>query len=264
MIKSPLANKTKISDKGFTIIELMIALSVLSVLLLICTMVLLNLGKTYVKGNNYAAVQNTARNIMNNVTSQLQLGDVSFNALKSGNGGSYCIGATRYSFLIGQQVEPSPSGSDQTPHALWRDTLSSSGACSDLVNEPSGDSHFPDEMTQTSEAPSDNLSVAGSGSELLSQGMRLTAFSISPLTSTAGLYAVKIGVAYGDSDLLCVDGMSLDGGNDCSQSQISSYPNDHISNLKSPSGQVQCISGIGEQFCAVSNLSENVVSRLES
>lgn len=234
--------------KGFTIIELMIALSVLAVLLLISALTLMRLGYIYVKGNNQANVQNSARNIVNDLSSQLMLGgavpDLSHEAQ-----GYFCIGTTRYNFVIGKQVNSSPTGY-QTEHALWRDTMQSAGSCPPL--------------SLASPSPSDGLTVPGSGQELVPQNMRLTEFSIKPITNSAGFYEVTVGVAYGDDDLLCVRGASLGGGSDCDSSQISANPNGHARNLQNPSGQVGCIGNVGQQFCAVSDLNISVARRLQA
>lgn len=245
--------KLRHSASGFTIVELMIALSVLAVLLLISTLTLMNLGKMYVKGNNQATVQNTARNIIADISSQLQLGGASPNlsGMFSSPGhfktqGVFCIGTTRYDYIVGQDVGGSDSTSTQ--HALWRDTMMSGGSCPALA--------------LTSSSPSDGLSSPNSGLELMPNHVRLTELEINQLGS--GLYQISLGLAYGDDDLLCVHGASLNGGSDCDASQIANYPSGHASNLENQSSfnQVSCLGNIGQQFCATSYLSVTVARRL--
>ncbi|HSX37132.1 MAG TPA: type II secretion system protein, partial [Patescibacteria group bacterium] len=80
---------------GFTIVELMVALSVLSILLVMSTVILIQIGKLYTKGVNQAATQNAARDIINDLSSQLQ---VSGNAPDGKTAGVICIGNQRYTF----------------------------------------------------------------------------------------------------------------------------------------------------------------------
>lgn len=248
--------KLRHSASGFTIIELMIALSVLAILLLISTLTLMNLGKMYVKGNNQALIQNTARNIIADISSQLQLGGATPNLggmFKPDTNnyktqGVFCIGTTRYDYLVGQDVDGSDGTS--TPHALWRDTMTSGGSCPALP------------MNATSPPPSDGLTTPNSGVELIPNHVRLTELEVAQVGS--GLYSISIGLAYGDDDLLCVHNASLGTGSDCDSSQIANNRQAHASNLEQQNqfNQVTCLGNIGQQFCATSYLSVTVARRL--
>jgi prepilin-type N-terminal cleavage/methylation domain-containing protein len=157
-------------QSGFTIVELMIATSVLAVMLLLVTIILSSLGNLYYKEANQSRIQDDARNVVSQITQDLELNGGS---VQSGVG-AFCIdGSIRYSYVIGQEL-----GTEST-HVLWRDTDPNPANCT-----------------------SANLALAqpsATGVELLAPSSRLTQFSIS-LTSP---YTITINVAYGDDDLLC-------------------------------------------------------------
>jgi prepilin-type N-terminal cleavage/methylation domain-containing protein len=176
--------RTPLNSRGFTIIELMIALSVMSVILVISTIILINLGLLYTKGTNQANTQNITRNIVNELASQLQLGTANPTISTGGSVEAICIGSQRYSYRRGHQLDAS-NGSD---HALWRDTRNTSGPCVpfDLANPSADASEVPD-----------------SGAELLLPQMQLVDFTIdTPPTTPQGTYSIKVTVAYGDPSLL--------------------------------------------------------------
>lgn len=241
------------SQTGFTIVELMIALSVLSILLLLSALTLINLGKIYVKGNNQANAQNIARNIIGDLSSQLQLGGATpIINIDSPNSGSFCIGTTRYDYIVGRQVDGRSASATQ--HALWRDTMTSSGACPTLAS-------------MQSNTPHDSLSNKDSngnfiGTELIPANVRLTNFNVTPVSQQSGVYKISVGVAYGDDDLLCVRGVA----NDCNSSWIAQNTATHENDLENVTSNqtVGCVVDIGQQFCAASNLSVTVARRLAS
>jgi prepilin-type N-terminal cleavage/methylation domain-containing protein len=187
--------RTRLNQKAFTIIELMIATSVLSTILLLVTVMMINIGNLYYKGINQARVQDDVRSISDELGQHLQLSDqgpkqaaTPMNVTISGHPytiNAYCIDNTRYSYVINVQVGNSPSASNpQIPHVLWRDPTPSTGCM----------------------APA-NLNSAGlsGGTELIAPNSRLTDFTISPLTSP---YGVSVGVAYGSDDLLNLHGIT--------------------------------------------------------
>lgn len=252
---------------GFTIVELMIALSVLSVLLLISTVTLMNLGKMYVKGDNMARAQEATRNIASMIADQVRLGgnvpsiytpsdyaDAHYDSLTSD--GYFCIGRIRYSYLLDRQVTGSPDLSlKQTRHALWRDELPSS-TCPTL-NPPAS--------TPLDLVNSTNPGI--NGQELVPGNMRLTELKVDTVNGDSGMYSVTVGIAYGDNDLLCNSSstsMLPDGAPDCSAGSIAKYPGPHFDNLRSSGGNIRCISGTGQQFCAVSSVSVSVARRVIS
>lgn len=174
-------------QRGFTIIELMIATTVFSVIMLILTIGVIQLSRVYYRGITTTNTQNTTRNVMNNISQALQFNSGSFAALNTPNNGSlgFCLGNIQYSYLPGYQlVTGTPSGQAgvyQSNHVLVEN---------DNVASCSG--------TQPQDLKSGAFS---SGSkELMSPRMRLSSLSITPQNS--GLFAVSVRIVYGDDDLL--------------------------------------------------------------
>lgn len=172
---------------GFTIVELLIATAVLSVLMLIATVTITSIGNLFFKGFNQSRIQNDTRNITNEVAQQLQLSDgyatASDNSVPTRPITSYCIGTTRYSALVGIQIG---SSANQSQHVLWRDTVPA-GSC-----------------TALSAAAMNSVSPSSGGTELIAPSSRLTAFSI----SGSAPFTISVGVAYGDDDLLHLSGLN--------------------------------------------------------
>ena len=227
----------KASD-GFTIIELLIATAVLSTILLMVTVVMINIGHLYYKGINQSRIQDNVRAITDDVSQHLKLGD-NFFQVNNGSTYAYCIGDTRYTYLLYKQIGTNPGPPDyQSQHVLWRDTNPTPGSCPSVL------------LDLSTTLPSAN------GTELAAPNSRLTSFSI----IGSSPYNIVVGEAYGDNDLLCDTGTL----NDCTTSyNANSVIAKLITGLlSSPTGNIYCRGSIGDQFCATSNLNTTVVSRL--
>lgn len=165
----------KIRDKssGFTIVELMIATTVFSMVLLLCTYGLLEIGRAYYKGVTISRTHENARIIMDDVTEAIQFshGQVVLDTLDDEDGSgyrAYCIGTKFYQFWIDVAQEEN-SGDNQVR----------SGTVGDCGNGPT--------------PPGD---YAG----LLTNRARLAAFDITELDSENYLYGVTVRVVSGDDD----------------------------------------------------------------
>ncbi|MGC1177435.1 MAG: prepilin-type N-terminal cleavage/methylation domain-containing protein [Candidatus Saccharimonadales bacterium] len=181
-------------QQGFTIVELLIATAVLSTILVLVTVMMIKIGNLYYKGVNQARVQENVRNLTDEVSQQLELngGSVPYihtdtedpNTHLLVDPQAYCIGTTRYSFVLNKQISTSATlGSDQTRHVLWRDSVPV-GSCAALT-----------------QAQLNNQTPSSGGTELIAPNSRLTSFSITPTISP---YTLSVAVAYGDTDLLNV------------------------------------------------------------
>lgn len=226
-------------DQGFTIIELMIATSIVSVILLMVSIIIINIGGLYYKGISQANAQDTVRRISDELTQQLQLSDTIPRrpATPAPDGvESVCIGTTRYTYLIGKQI-----GAD-TKHVLWRDKVSSA-ACP--VISTAGSLNV--------DSPSLTGSLGG-GVELVGPRSRLTKFTI----ISPSPYTITVNIALGERDLLCDSGTS----NDCNVTT----PSTHIWNPSTPTGTIRCKGnkGVGnsQRFCGTANLTTIAVRRL--
>lgn len=218
-------------QRGFTIVELMIATSVLSVILLMTTVVMTGIGRLYYKGINQSRVQGTVRTVGDEIAQKLQLNTRVVQHFAPGsnaalvpdaNLAAYCIGSSRYSFVTGVQIGTQKAGAGaEYKHVLWRDIIPTSAACTPLdlkSSSPGG----------------------AEGQELISPSSRLTEFSITGLGGATppieSPYNVRIGVAYGDDDLL----------------------------TNPTSSSAQCSGSAGGQFCATASLDTRVVQRTRS
>lgn len=197
-IKRQLSNQ-----KGFTILELMIATLVFSTVLLGSTTALIQIGKLYYKGVVSNRTQEVTRGLVDQIGQQLQFssGVVTTAAPADYPGtingaendrlkfGVVCIGTTRYTYALNVQVYSGTDLADDTylpetnqlHHALWRDTLPSNQNCTP-VNL------------------SDAVPSAG-GEEMLGENMRLSPdFSVG--CDTNNICNISVSVLYGGNDLL--------------------------------------------------------------
>ncbi len=215
------------SSQGFTIIELMIATSVFSVILLIATFGVLQITRTYYKGVTAAKTQQTTRAIIDQVSQAIQFsGSDPITITSNGSSRGFCINGKRYSYELNQQViDNSPDlTKNQNYHALIVDDQAGCTAATQALSVDS--------------PPNCALSPAPAGcpfDELMSPNMRLANINTQLVAGTTNLWRVTVTVAFGDSDLL---------------------------NLSVPTNPI-CKSGAGGQFCAVSSLSTTVQNRLK-
>lgn len=156
------------NQKGFTIIELMVATTTFSVVLLIATTTLIAVGRLYSKNIIQSTTQETARNASEEVTRTFQFSNTDIVPLADvGNQRSFCIGDTKYTYVLNQQVKDGVIG--------LRSERLSTPSCS---------------------------GAATRARELLGENMRLLDFQVNPLDANHKIYGIKLRVAYGDNDLL--------------------------------------------------------------
>jgi prepilin-type N-terminal cleavage/methylation domain-containing protein len=218
--------RTTSSEKGFTIVELMIATSVLSVILLLVTTMMIGIGVLFAKGVNQAKVQDAVRSTVDEISQQLELTSQKPDRGTQNIGGVlvniYCIGSNRYSYVQNIKI-----GTGGLQHVLWRDNPKAGCQTDTAAN-----------LT----IPSPNIGGdATNGTELVTPNSRLTAFCIGTLAADGSTctynfvspYTISIGIAYGDDDLLNLAGINS-----------------------------TCNGVTGQQFCATSSLSTTVANRL--
>jgi prepilin-type N-terminal cleavage/methylation domain-containing protein len=167
-------------QKGFTIVELMIATLVFSTVLLVVTIGIIQITRVYYKGLNEAATQDTVRSITDTIGQAIQFGGgevTPTDARADKSTKSFCIGNTQYTYTSGMQLVDGPpdAGKSETNRVLLTRTLAGCNAAS----------------------PN-----ATSGRELLSPKMRLAELAVKQDTNEPDLYKVTVRVAFGDDDLL--------------------------------------------------------------
>lgn len=188
----------KTPQKGFTIIELLIATTVFSLVLLLATAGIMHVTKQYYQGVVQARVQETLRTVVDEIGESIRFSNADLSIPVSmpsqtqygdgdpGRFGYFCMGAKRYSFVIDRQLKS--GGSNETNrhsrHVLWVDQPSGASPCNSIAD-------------LNSSPPTTD------GRELLSENMRLTKFSIMDAgVPSSGTYKIDVGIAYGDDDLL--------------------------------------------------------------
>lgn len=183
-------SRRKPDQQGFTILELLIASSVFSVILLLSAAVIVKIGQIYYRGIIAGRTQEVTRSVMDEMTRSLQFNGgkvTTLTPLSGGPGGTkaygFCIDNRRYSYVIDRQLtdDTSPSLS-QSPHVLVTDD-----------NPPGG--------CVTTNTPQALWSAPLSGSrELLVDHMRLGTDPMPVLVGTKS-YTVNLMVVYGDEEL---------------------------------------------------------------
>lgn len=226
----------KEDQTGFTIMELMVAISVLSVLLLMSTLVLIGVGKLYSKGINMANVQDVTRNVLEDVTSAVQFsgqpmtGPTNHTYTGGGSGinvTAVCFGSIRYSYVTGF-----PSGNVVWPHLLYKDEMIGKSSCSPLdigENQPTCDSN-----------KRCLRSLSHSGSELAGANMHLAFLTVHEYNPQ--LYGIKIGLVFGFKSMFKTNG----GGGLATNSD----------------GNYICNNQTGQEYCATSTLKTLATQRI--
>lgn len=232
---------------GFTIIELMIATLIFSVIMLVAAGTVVRFTNNFQKSLAQSSTQNAARSTVDLISQQLQF-------IGNGNGfrplgppppgGSisrgYCIQGTKFSYVLGRQLQ------DQVPNVLMQQDGTGDG-CGGFAQDLSSGS------------------VAGK--ELLAPHMRLAKFEIVNDADDGGidgsnnplLYRIQVKVVFGADDLLCVDGVTNGSPQDCSSTQAMT----NVAGLSAGDlARLRCKSQIGSQFCAASDISTTVQRRL--
>lgn len=222
------------NQRGFTLIELMIATSVFSVVLLIASNGIVQIGRMYYKGIVTVRTQEAVRSTVSDISNSLQLtGGQPIYSTVTPPGSQFvtkaiCIGKSRYTYQIDVKIDSNVGG-----HALWLDDQGN-GTCTPA-----------------------NLSLAepsSTGRELLGANMRLLRFTVNPPAAGSNLYTVGLTVAYGDSDLLT--NYDING-----SARVDLVGGDGVN--EGDAAAALCRSGVsGSNFCAVSGLDSSVKKRL--
>jgi prepilin-type N-terminal cleavage/methylation domain-containing protein len=170
------------SQKGFTVIELLIATAVFGMVLLVISIGVLQISRVYYKGITERNTQNVARSITDQIAQSIQFGGgvvtTTPAAPTPGSSYAFCVGNRQYSYQVGHQLVDSVVSSDQKRHALTtRNVAGCPGAAAENMGNPTTD-----------------------GRELLAPKMRLANLQVENIGTD--LYKISVKVVYGDSDIL--------------------------------------------------------------
>ena len=176
------------SQRGFTIVELMISTAVFSTILLVVLTAVTQIGRMYYKGITTAKTQETTRLLVDRISQEIQYSPANFVPIyaKSGDKNVRCIGNSRFFYVLNQKKTSANYG-------LWSDD---SAAGSPVCVDSAASAALSTQVIPT-------VSPAVNPRELLSENMRIVKFDI---TGSGNLYTVSIRVVYGEDDLIEVPG----------------------------------------------------------
>jgi prepilin-type N-terminal cleavage/methylation domain-containing protein len=191
--------------KGFTIVELMIATTVFSVILLLSLTGFLQIGQQFYKGVNMTRTDDVAKQIISGIKNDIAFDSTSLaitpiqSQTFTVNGRSYtrywfCAGSNRYTFIKGYMVDTQAGLAERqsqpaTPNSwykygLLKDRVDVSGGCPSPISSTLG-------------------LTANSVTELIGDKMRLSELQISHLPSPNDkLYTINIRIVYGEDSVL--------------------------------------------------------------
>lgn len=168
---------------GFTVVEMLVATAVFSMVLMVVSIGLLQISRTFYKGVTVTNTQEVARSIIDEIAASIEFSASDIQPLTpNGSTQGYCVGNIRYSFRPGQMLTD-----NSTSHAFVTDRL-------DKLTPPLGCASSVQAM---------NLStpmLPANSRELLSPRMRVSKFSVTSLGNR--LYKVSLRLVSGENDLL--------------------------------------------------------------
>jgi prepilin-type N-terminal cleavage/methylation domain-containing protein len=178
-------------QSGFTILELLIATTVFTFVLLGATFSIIEVGRIYIKGIVGSETQNTARSIAETLSQAIQLSNQGSNTSitpippyreTNPNQYAFCVNGQLYTYTLNQEQTDSDAGFVEY----------ASDGC-DLATLESLPANW------------------ATGQELLSNNMQIIAFSITqPYSTDSNLYSISFTIAYG-ADSSFINGNPNDG-----------------------------------------------------
>ena len=213
--------KTKLhtqDEAGFTIVELMIATVVFALVMLVITVGIVHFTNAFYKSVNTSTAQDTTRSALDSIEQAIQFSGLnqapSTMAVASpGVVQAFCTGGKQFLYTLG-----TPVGSVAGKPGLYVQGAPVSGCA---------------------------VVPAAGGQELLGAHMRLTAIGVSPVAGVTNVYSLNIGVAYGDSDLLCNTSKNGTSGG-CGSSDAANSLTQTVTG-----NDVKCKPQTGSEFCDV-------------
>lgn len=208
----------RVANKGFTLIELMLAMSFISVLLLAIAMVIIQIGTTYNKGMTIKEVNQVSRDIASDIrrnVSAVGALDYATNYVTTPTGGRMCLGS--YSYIWNNTKALSPT-LDPNRARYQSDTRTVR-----LVRVPDGGRIYCKKNLATGVLENRDIRTADTAAsqELLQTGDRklgLNVFEILPPQASAGntdtnqqLYTLHYIIGSGEVDAMTTDMTSCKG-----------------------------------------------------
>ncbi len=167
--------KHPLNNKGFTITELMIASSIFSVILLLCSFGIIRIGSIYYKGVTATRTQAVARAVSDDLTQAVQYGARNVESSPAnpvyGTQYSFSVGNRKYTYKLGQLLVDGTAGAGEANQALQVQSIDDNGV------------------------------ATGPARELLGNRMWLNEFSVQPDPNNSSLFIVRIQVVSGKTSL---------------------------------------------------------------
>jgi hypothetical protein len=168
------------TQSGFTVVELLIATTVFSAVLLLMTVGIIQVTNTFFKGTNDANVQRVSSSVLGTISQAIQFDGGAVTQTTSPAGDTLCVGNTQqFSYWPGFQLEPTANIAKHQRKAAF---VENTGRC---TGTPSP-----------------------TGRELLTDNMRVSDLSLTCLsncsspTSEGVLWRIELRLVYGDDNLL--------------------------------------------------------------
>jgi len=219
-------------QSGFTIVELMIATLVFSVVLVVITVGVLHFTSSYYKGINSSTTQTTAQNAIDSVSQSIQFSAGGTVGTDVAPAGLFCAGSNIFLYSLGVQYQGgTPSATNWGLYALPN--------------------------PHTANCSTTGIGSFAGGTELLGKGMRVTNVSVLNTDPVKNLWQVSLTLVYGDSDLLCRTSLGGSTKGSCQQTAPAYLLTDAVSGA-----DVSCKPQIGSQFCSVAALSTIAQQRI--
>lgn len=219
-------------ERGFTLVELMVATAVFSILLLAVTAATLSIGRSYQRSMYASNTQATASSIVDTLAQSVRFSKTASSVSGDAAAGTatQCVGDQQILYTYGRLVG---------------DVSSPTGSRHGVVIRPVTPGCV---LTPIHVA---NPALTGQ-KELLARGMRLSNLRVAfnPFT---GAHQVLVRVVYGEDDLLCSESVV----GSCNPGSATLTP----AQLQQ-SRDLRCKPGRGSEFCAASELSTTVYKRL--
>jgi prepilin-type N-terminal cleavage/methylation domain-containing protein len=216
------------TQKGFTIIELMIATLVSSVILLVITFGVVHFTNDYYQGVNSTNTQTTTQNAIDAISQAIQF-NASGTVATDGSQGIFCAGTQVFLYTMGKQLTGAPG---PTNWGLYQ------------LNNPSSNCTTPADTS--------------GGTELLATNMRLAYLNLSQIGST-NVWQLELRVAYGDPDLLCRSSINGTSTGSCNAGATDYTASDIIQG-----NDVHCKLETGSQFCSMTDLQTAIGQRINN
>ena len=179
-MSSQAVNPANRRSRGFTIVELLIATLVFSVILLLVTAGIMQISRVFIKGITETNLQNSARSIVDAIAQNIQFngGPITETVASpvAGTDYAFCVGNQQFTYRLGWQVESSPNA---TKHQAWHGLVQTSAAGCTAQNLA-------------------NQSVTGR--DLIGPHIRLANLVVTSVGTNQ--YRVQLRLVYGDDDLL--------------------------------------------------------------